>query len=61
MRSVERAFRDIGAAAERAGIAMREAGDTLTVTYPTAPTPAQLARGTDMSPFLHDARFGRGA
>lgn len=58
LRRLEHAFREVGRVAERAGIAMREAGDTL-----ATPTPAQLERAVDMTPFIvpGSLRFGRGA
>ena len=60
LRRLERAFREVGLVAERAGVAMREVGDTLTVTYPAAPTSAQLARATDVTPYFRDLQFSRG-
>lgn len=56
LRRLEHAFREVGLVAERAGIAMREAGDTLTVTYPAAPTAAQLESATDVSGYFRDVQ-----
>ncbi|MFD6163737.1 hypothetical protein ACFWFR_00995 [Oerskovia sp. NPDC060287] len=58
---LERAFREAGLVAERAGIAMREAGDTLTATYPAAPTPAQLERAVDVTPYFDPDSFRFGS
>lgn len=61
LRRLEHAFREVGRVAERAGTTMREVGDTLTVTYPAAPTPAQLERATDVSGYFRDFQFNRDA
>ncbi|MEV7962392.1 hypothetical protein [Oerskovia paurometabola] len=59
----ERAFREVGLVAERAGIAMLAVGGDLPATDPAAPTVAQLARATDVTPYLDSGsrRIGRGA
>lgn len=60
---LERALREVGVVADRAGIAMREAGVNLAMTDPAAPTVADLARATDMTPYIvpGSLRIGRGA
>ena len=57
----ERAFQEIGLVAERAGIAMREVGGNLPATDPTAPTVAQLARTTDVTPYFDPDSFRFGS
>ncbi|MBM7480136.1 hypothetical protein ACFP63_08725 [Oerskovia jenensis] len=57
---LERALREMGNAAQRKLLMMREAQGILSET---APTPAQLARATELSPYIvpGSLRIGRGA
>lgn len=55
------ALRDVGLVAERASIAMLAAGGFLPVIDPAAPTAAQLARATDVTPYFDSGSFRIGS
>lgn len=55
---LERALHEMATTAERRLLMMRETQGTLSRT---APTPAQLARAADVTPYIRDVRIGRGA